>query len=125
VALRVIATGNTMSPSPTPTLAVLGHFGARKGIRHIRPLIEAVDREGLEVNWLVAGSSFEDSAELESIIHNLSRSTRRVIVDLPSDGVRLTSHHKYLQNSDLCILPYSPIHYAIRGSAIAEEAEWF
>ncbi len=125
--LPFIALRAPLSPLPaaatakTPLLGVVGDIQPYKGSGHIAAIVGAIERQGLAVRWLVAGSAQHapptDRAAMEKLAR---REGGRFRLELQPSG--LDDYDGTLRALDLVVLPYSPEYYATRGSGVAEEA---
>jgi glycosyltransferase involved in cell wall biosynthesis len=108
-------------PSP-PLIVSIGHLGSRKGLNLIPALIKEVDRRGIQVRWMIAGSSFfEMGSPGFAEIARLTESQPNVSLITSLEGLK--EYDNLLKSADLAVLPYSPESYEVRGSGVAEEAE--
>jgi glycosyltransferase involved in cell wall biosynthesis len=123
IALRPeICTSNDRTASSPPTVLFTGHLGIRKGLHLMAGIIEAIERRGLQVQWVIAGSSFEPGSAGLSDIFRLADAQSNVSVVLDPHGV--ADYDKYISSAHLAVLPYSPELYSKCTSGVAEEAEW-
>jgi glycosyltransferase involved in cell wall biosynthesis len=107
--------------SSPPMIVSMGHFGARKGLNLMPPLIRELDRRGIEVRWMIGGSSFEIDSQAFSEIARLAECRPNISVVTSPEGLK--EYDNLLKSADLAVLPYSPEIYKERGSGVAEEAE--
>ncbi|MGP8123410.1 MAG: glycosyltransferase, partial [Xanthobacteraceae bacterium] len=104
-----------------PHVAVVGHFGRRKGVQFVAEIMRRIAAHDIAVRWTIAGSLFE-TAPLD--LDDLARAAKAhgdAEVVIEPEG--LDDYDDRLRAANLVLLPYSPDHYALRGSGVAQEAE--
>jgi glycosyltransferase involved in cell wall biosynthesis len=125
--LPFVALRAPMSPLPTgavasaPLLGVVGDIQPQKGSGYIAAIAGAIEQQGLAARWLVAGSArYAPTTDRDALERLAKRDGGRFALELQPDG--LEDYDGTLRTLDLVVLPYSPQHYATRGSGVAEEA---
>jgi len=122
VALRAPLSPLVASADPgPPLLGIVGDIHPPKGSGHIAAIINTMAQQRTAARWLVAGSAqHTPPSHLAPLKKLANRGDGLLQLNLQPGG-----HADYdgiLRSLALVVLPYSPDHYAKRGSGVAEEA---
>lgn len=114
------------SQGSVPTILCIGHANAAKGYGLLARAISGVLRKGLDVRFVVHGSTHDsdDPRAVGTMEELMGLASTTSAVSVSTEILTAEDYQRWMSQADMVLMPYDPAVYGVsRGSGVLSDAE--